>query len=299
MFKNLLVATDYSAPSDAALRHAQAMAGAFGSSLHALHVLPNVFLQAVVNDPPALAAGASAELRGWLRAHGSAGATASVERSDEPADEIVSHARTNGIDLIVMGTHGGRGAIAHLLMGSVAERVVRTAPCPVLTVHTPPAGPPPRRILVPTDFSAAADAALDVARVIARRLAGSLHLLHVMSEPADASSEVYIGESPELRQERIRDAVNRLNHRVSAADRTAGFADTEVVSGSPAASIADRAREYDLIVMGTHGRQGLTHVLMGSVAERVVRHARCPVMTVRHLAAREVAAAAVPAATLA
>lgn len=140
MFHRILVPTDFSAPSDAALAYARTLAGQFGASLHLLHVLENVFLRAIVADPHALETAALRHLHDrltdddlrWL------GALAVLEKSDIPAEEIVSYARNAGIDLIVMGTHGRTG-LSHVLMGSVAERVVRTAPCPVMTTRNAPA----------------------------------------------------------------------------------------------------------------------------------------------------------------
>ena len=136
MFTRILVPIDFSAPSDAALASARTLASTFGASLHVLHVMENVFLRAVVGDPHDLQVAARRQLnerltdddRRRLRA------VTVVEQSDEPADEIVSYARTANIDLIVMGTHG-RSGVAHMLMGSVAERVVRSAPCPVMTMR--------------------------------------------------------------------------------------------------------------------------------------------------------------------
>jgi universal stress protein A len=139
------------------------------------------------------------------------------------------------------------------------------------------------RILVPTDFSEPSDAALDYARVIATTFGASLHVVHVVHTPAAMiSAEVYITDPQAFRAQLFDDAQRRLNHRVTASDRTRYAATTEVASGSIADSIIDCAKErgIDLIVMGTHGRSGVAHLLMGSVAEQVVRHAPCPVMTV-------------------
>lgn len=135
MFTRILAAIDFSAPSDAALAHARALAVAFDARLHLLHVLPNVSLRAVVTDPRDRE---SAVVNQMLDRVADGGGpwrrpVAAVERSDDPADEIVRYARTHEIDLIVIGTHGRRG-VAHALMGSVAERVVRRAACPVIAV---------------------------------------------------------------------------------------------------------------------------------------------------------------------
>jgi nucleotide-binding universal stress UspA family protein len=147
MFSRILVAVDFSAPTEAALARARALAEAFQSQLHLLHVLPNVFLRAVVSDPHRIE---SAMVDRWLeRAHEYGRplrAIAAVERSDDPAEAIVRYARNNSIELIVIGTHGRRG-LAHALKGSVAEQVTRRAPCPVLSVHEQS---PVQRQLFPT-----------------------------------------------------------------------------------------------------------------------------------------------------
>jgi nucleotide-binding universal stress UspA family protein len=138
ILKRVLVATDFGAPSDAALTYGRELARTFGASLHLLHVAENQFLRPLATDPGTLAA---AHLR-WLDDRLTAadrnelGGRAVVEVSDSPAQAIVDYARAGAIDLIVMGT-AGRSAVSQILVGSVAERVVRTAPCPVLTVRQP------------------------------------------------------------------------------------------------------------------------------------------------------------------
>ena len=136
--KTVLVATDFGDASEAALTYGRALARTFGADLHLLHVMENTFLRPITTDPLALKAATYNRLNSRLTAVDRADlhARAVVEVSDEPADVIVEYARGFGIDLIVTGTHGRRGA-AHVLMGSVAEHVVRKAPCPVLTVRHP------------------------------------------------------------------------------------------------------------------------------------------------------------------
>jgi nucleotide-binding universal stress UspA family protein len=135
---HVLVATDFGRPSEAALTYGRALARTFGSTLHLMHVVENDFLRATPADPRALAAAAKRTLNGrltdedWIALR----ARAVLEVSDSPAQAIADYARRAAIDLIVLGTHG-RGVLAQLLVGSVAERVVRTAPCPVLTVRHP------------------------------------------------------------------------------------------------------------------------------------------------------------------
>jgi nucleotide-binding universal stress UspA family protein len=143
--KTILVATDFGAAADNALRYARELARAHGAALHVLDVTENVFAGAMdgygysaipshvqqqleQSGRRQTEALVSDEDRRELRAR------AITVTSHDPAAAIVDYARANAIDLIVLGTHG-RGAVAHALMGNVAERVVRTAPCPVFTVR--------------------------------------------------------------------------------------------------------------------------------------------------------------------
>ncbi len=145
--KNILVATDFSEPADAALTYGRALAGAFDATLHVLHVIEDVYLSAYGSEfyvpvDPSLQAEINEAARKQLEAlvvdsDGSGPPTRTALRiSNTAATTIIEFARDEHIDLIVMGTRGRRG-VAHLLLGSVAERVVRSAPCPVLTVHHP------------------------------------------------------------------------------------------------------------------------------------------------------------------
>ena len=135
MITRILVPTDFSPQADAALGYARGIAREFGSELHLLHVLDNMFLRAMAGDPRDLETAALRQLDERLTAEDRRlGAIATLEKSDEPAKEIVQYAGEAGIDLIVMGTHGRTG-LPHVLLGSVAERVIRRARCPVLTIR--------------------------------------------------------------------------------------------------------------------------------------------------------------------
>lgn len=141
------------------------------------------------------------------------------------------------------------------------------------------------RILMPTDFSDTSDAALDFAKVIAETFKASLHLLHVFEDPfvtGAFAAETYAPMPPATRAALLEDATARLKARLPVADRARFHGTTDIVSGIGAPAIVEYARDhdFDLIVMGTHGRTGMAHLLMGSVAERVVRTAHCPVLTV-------------------
>ena len=142
------------------------------------------------------------------------------------------------------------------------------------------------RILVPTDFSVTADAALDYAFAMAERFGATLQLLHVLEDPfvtGGMSAEAYITETPALRTAMLQEAQEKLRHRAAPRGPGVSRVDTEVLFGHGAPTIAEYAAErgIDLIVMGTHGRTGVAHLLLGSVAERLVRTAPGPVLTVR------------------
>ncbi len=145
--KKVLVATDFSEPSDVALAYGRELARSFGAKLVVLHIVENIMTRAFGPDGYAitnpdlqrdLEASADKQVNALLSEEDRQAirADAVIISSNTPAFAIADYAGTTGIDLIVIGTHG-RGAVAHLLMGSVAERVVRTAPCPVLTVRHP------------------------------------------------------------------------------------------------------------------------------------------------------------------
>lgn len=142
----ILVATDFSDASDAALRYAKSLAAAYGATIHVLHVLEDLAAHAWTTEVYVAALpGVHEEMERQARERLDAALTAEERdaykahltlRTGSAFVEIVRHAREIKADLLVMGTHG-RGAIAHMLLGSVAERVVRKAPCPVLTVRQP------------------------------------------------------------------------------------------------------------------------------------------------------------------
>jgi nucleotide-binding universal stress UspA family protein len=145
------------------------------------------------------------------------------------------------------------------------------------------------RVLVATDFSPASGAALDFAKTLATRFGASLHVLHVLEDPyvtGAFAAEIYAPPPPGLRESWLRSAEETMAMLVSEADTAAFNITSDVVFGPIARTIVERAAQIgaDLIVMGTHGRGGVAHLLMGSVAERVVRTAGCPVLTTRGFA---------------
>lgn len=208
-----------------------------------------------------------------------------------PCEEVLAAVKAEDSDLVIVGTKGKSG-LEHVLLGSTAERVIRTAPCPVLTVRMdreelssgeagPCGGISFNRILVPVDFSDCSLEAVEYAALMAQRHSASLTLLHVL-EPVSYGLDFTLLQSG--KREEMRE---RLTARLG--DMTQALVEAKIQTGSlvrggtPFESILDSARTIpaDLIVMGTHGRRGLSHTLSGSVAEAVLRRSHCPVLTVR------------------
>jgi nucleotide-binding universal stress UspA family protein len=143
-----------------------------------------------------------------------------------------------------------------------------------------------KNILVATDFSEAADAALAYGRALARTFGATLHVLHVADDMyMRLGGDAYAAVLPDLQQDVERQAKDRLVKLLVDDDPIPLPTESVVItSGATAPAIVNYAAQagIDLIVVGTHGRGAVAHLLMGSVAERVVRTARCPVLTVRH-----------------
>ncbi len=185
-----------------------------------------------------------------------------------------------------MGTHGRRG-LRRLLLGSVAEEVVRLAPCPVLTVPEKEereglAADHVERIVVPVDFSKHSRLALTYARELAKVY--GLHLLHIVDEVVypDFYPPVLPSGGPITKE--LRDqSLDRLRELINAPSLEGIQADVHVRTGRAAPEIAEFTHDQaaDLIVIASHGLTGLRHMLLGSVTEQVVRRAGSPVFTLK------------------
>jgi nucleotide-binding universal stress UspA family protein len=200
-----------------------------------------------------------------------------------PSEAILAYAAEAGVDLVVIGTHGRTG-VRRFIIGSVAEKVVRRADVPILTVRVSdaaPAWPPIDRVLVPTDGSEASLAALPYALDVAERFDAAVDGLYVVDERTK-SSFYNVGTALEDVVGGMEAAAEAATQRIESAAADRGVAvSTTVIEGLPSRAICTHAEESgaDLIVMSTHGRTGLAHYLLGSVTERVVRNATVPVLT--------------------
>ena len=298
MIKRILLATDFSRWAKRAEDYACALACSWRASLTVLSVAefpPGLNPDYPVNqqylaDLLKNASSQLVDLKGRAERRGIAVTTRVA--TGIPSEEVVTVARAEDSDLIVVGTRGKTG-LAHVLLGSTAERVIRGAPCPVLTVRMEPADTEQEegalsrsvmleRILVPVDFSDCSLDALEYAAVVAQQAKASLMLLHVL-EPVSYGLDFTLGHS--RTREQARETWTKRLEELAASLRVRQVpVESQLRGGLPSDSILDSARTLpcDLIVMGTHGRRGISHAFSGSVAEAVLRKALCPVLTVRN-----------------
>jgi len=269
----ILYPTDRSASAEHAYGHAIQLAASLGADLHVLHVVvPDLEDLVERVDPGSL-----------LPAVAPAGVNVqtSVRAGESAAGEILDYCNESDIDLVVMGTRGRTG-IGRLLLGSVAEKVVREAPCPVLSIPSRAPSDTVTRVLAAIDFSEFSQITLAHAQAFARLYDVPLDVLHVLQEvmvPSAYGPEIGPIVTPVL-ERRTHEALVEMVRDVIGAGANV---QARVSVGYPASEILRQAEETNagLIVMATHGLTGLQHFMIGSVTEKVVRKASCPVLTVR------------------
>jgi nucleotide-binding universal stress UspA family protein len=202
---------------------------------------------------------------------------------DVPAEEITAYVEEQGMDLVVMGTHGRRWA-QRMLLGSVTEEVVRNAACPVLTVQTDAEETPGRdvrRILAPVDFSDASETAVEHAAELAQTYDAQIELLHVVENVTYPSAygvdPIYM--PPQDMIPRVEESLGEI------AQGKIGYKDVQISAkvGYAPYTILDHIddNDIDLVVIATHGRTGFNRMILGSVAERVIRRSSVPVFVVK------------------
>jgi nucleotide-binding universal stress UspA family protein len=296
--QTILVPTDFSDFAAHAFDLALDLARRHHAEIHLLHVIHEIDVRMwdwiTVAMPKEeeeireeLEADNAQQLSAFMAARDTRGVTVRpvIRWGPAPAETVVAYAGETGTDLIVMGSHGRRG-VRRMLLGSVTEEVVHTAPCPVMVAHVPEKTPSlVRRILVPTDFSTSGAPALDWAETLASGYRARLVLLHVLEdftpmEPYEVAFSNLIDEVLPQLETHAREALERTAASLAGKGLEA---ETHVEHGRPADGILDFAAGHDvgLIVMASHGRTGLERLLLGSVAARVMRSAPCPVLIVK------------------
>ena len=294
-FTQILCPVDFSECSMRSFAHAVALSKWYGARLTVLHVVPTFeptyirgHLGEPVHMPQVPREKMLEELNRSLDLATVSPDARVVAKPGDPPTMIVDQALSDGVDLIVMGTHGRRG-FKRLLLGSVTETVLREAPCPVLTVPRQAGAAASREvtfkhILCPIDFSPSSLQALGFALDLARQADGRVTLLRVIEwlaeEEPKASAHFNV---PEYRRYMIADAEERLRLLVAEESRTWAEIDNVTVFGRAHHEIlrAAEAKPADLVVMGAQGRGGVALALFGSTTQQVVRGATCPVLTVR------------------
>ena len=290
MFDSILVPTDGSEHAARAAKHGAALARGFSANLHVLAVIDTQTaggpfsggdLEAEVLDR--MTADAEETLTDITDAIDVPGGIQTSVREGTPADEIGMYRDDHDVDLIAMGTHGRTG-VGRYLAGSVTETVVRQADVPVFTVRATDRSrdtAPYDDILVPTDGSAPAAAAVEPACEIAAQFDARIHALNVVNLNDIATGSEYT--LPKDLIDTLESQGEKETERVATRAREFGVETvTEVVSGFPAPELLDYATQtdIDLIAMGTTGRTGLNRFLMGSTTERLIRHADMPVLAI-------------------
>lgn len=294
MFKKILHPTDFSPVALQAFDQAIALALRYGAELQLLHaVVLHEYDRPSVDKGMEKLHEAYDSLRRELKNQmeemveqsdiASGKCSITIKRGFSAGEAIIDKAQESGSDLIVMGTHG-HSPVRHFFLGSVAEMVVRYAPCPVMVLGRLEDAPGRfENILLPVDFSAASHKAAEVALELAKAHQARLHLLHVYQ---DVVPPVYYGYSekafewdPPL-QVRGEEALAKFMTQHGAHDvKTV----THLVEGRVSRSIVELSKKesIDLIVMGTAGLTGVHHFMLGSVTDKVLRKADIPVLTVR------------------
>jgi nucleotide-binding universal stress UspA family protein len=300
----ILLPIDFTDASREALRYAHTLTTGDKSELHLLHVVPDACREPWAGECVGLDLASLTEewvrdgmirLKGIARDLGLPTPVRTSVRLGTAPEQIVAYAAEQQIGLIVMGAHRDAKA-GDGLRGSIAERIVRRATCPVLTVpggvpgvavpddagHSLGQEPEPviRTILIPVDFSIPSHVALRRGLELARRYGARVDVLYVY-DPPWARNLAYIAPPAHLTEELRYRAEGKLASDVASHHDGTLDVRTTVRVGDPYAEIVRYAGDVhaDLIVMGTHSRHTLGRLLLGSVAQKVLRRAPCPVLT--------------------
>lgn len=280
--QTILVPIDFSEESYRALDFAVPLAQRFGATVHVVHVYEGT-------PDPEVARRLVERVEQRCGVH--PGDPECHLRSGKPFQELNSAAKELKADLIVIASHGHRG-FKHLMLGSVAEKIVRHSECPVLVVREATRGPIRtategivlERILVPVDFSECAKEGAKYASVFATQVGADLLLLNVTSPPnyTAADPNIVPPDWPQLLETARLAAADRLDEMLNFLPLVGISAETQVAVGTPIEELvsATARPDIDLVIISTHGYTGLRHVLLGSTAEQLVRLAHCPVLVV-------------------
>ena len=287
--QNILVPTDFSKMSIRVIEPANWLAGRFAGSIHLVHVrrpaYPTGFVAAaspfsVMTYEQQAKERVAGELNALAYKYGVPAARCHVLYGTAPFNEICGLVGKIRADLIVMPTHGRTG-LEQMFLGSTAERTVRHSPCPVFIMRQLGNGlfekkAGYKKILAPVDFSDCSREGLRYAMKFADCFGAKVIVLHVISLPYPYVTDVALTD--DIRK----DAARQMQRFLETMEFRGLKVQTAITRGTPITEICSFAakKEVDLIITSTHGLSDLKQVSTGSVAEKVVRHAFCPVLVV-------------------
>ncbi len=295
MIARIILGCDLSAQSDAAMERAIGLALHHRASIALVHAhgsdvpIPhtdNAIVEQLETASAAVRAAETKGLAGKLAVIRAAGVTCEIDaRVGAPGEVLAAVASERRADLIVVGTHGSTG-ITRLLLGSVAAETVRHAPCDVLVVRGAQTRTAFAKPLVAMDFSPASSRALGHTVDLASEGA-TIEVVHAWQLPIGSVGAMFLGLQSHFPWSVVRDAVlasiNVQVTKLTEKHATLGRPmHVELVQGPPAATITATAERggHDLVVVGTNGHRGFRRLLLGSVADAVIRHAPCSVLIV-------------------
>jgi len=283
MFSNLLALYDLSPASLTALKWTLKLGERFRSRVHVLHVLER---GAKTSQSEEISCVIRTDIDKELRKISQESPGGRLEKIDvqvspgRPVTEILKTIEVRRPDLVVVGTHGRTG-LKHVLLGSVAEKIVRHSPAPTLVAREIIAWPP-KKMVLPIDIFESSEESLAFAQEFRRFLPVAVSGLYVVEPPVSVmvSPEMMSVPIPIVDEKTLRKEAEAKFREVSGGHPSFPM-ETSVVVGPAADQICRAARESqaDMIIMPSHGRKGLSRLLMGSVAEQVVRYAPCSVLT--------------------
>ncbi len=288
----IIVGTDFSEQAERAVEHAMAVARHTGAELVLMHALsmpePDYVMPYPITTPAiyveqvdTIVKEARAKLDEMRERLIGQGVEVSHVFVNEMADRgIVSVAKETNADLIVVGSHGRTG-ISRFLIGSIAEKVVRRAHCDVLVARGDAPTGGYKHILLPVDFSEVSDRAMARASILAEP-EGKVDMLHCWQLPG--GSITYWGSvGPGLGESIVKGATAFGRKAIAKVSESKAEFSLAVEEGDARNNIEKRTSsgEYDLVVMGSHGRKGINRVMLGSVAESTLRHLKTSVYVTR------------------
>jgi len=290
MYDTILVPTDGSDHAARAAEQALTLADWFDATVHAISVVDTNAASGLLS---------SGSVRREFMSQLEDGAEHAVETIEtmaddssvvqtavlrgEPKKKILSYATEIDAELIVMGTHG-RSGVSRFVAGSVTEHVVRRAEIPVLSVRASEQTEPADgydEILVPTDGSDAAGAAVDHGLELARAADARAHAVTVL-DTGDMAASPTLSPPTEIVKQLETEHQNATDEIAAQAREDGLAATTAVLEGRPGTELLEYIDDHgiDLVVMGTHGRSGIDRLLLGSTTERLLRHASAPILAV-------------------